>query len=81
MTEPLPPLDLEQKRLLRVDFLEKQAQRQLFVLDLLASLGELHHSASMRKDPAGIFEVTREHLKRLIDFDVMAFLMVESSIL
>ena len=79
MTEPLRGNEQEQRMRLRVDYLEKQAQRQLFVLDLLASLGELQHSASMRKDPAGIFSVTREHLKQLINFDTMAFFMVDES--
>lgn len=79
MVEQLHGDDPEQRMLVRIDFLEKQAQRQLFILDLLASLGELQHSASMRKDPAGIFSATRAHLKRLIDFEALAFFMVDES--
>lgn len=71
--------ELEQRMRLRIAYLEKQAQRHLFVLDLLASLGELQYGASMRKDPARIFGIAREHLKPLVDFDVLSFFMVDES--
>lgn len=71
--------DPEQRMRVRIDYLEKQAQRHLFVLDLLASLGELQYGASMRKDPSGIFNIARDHLKQLADFDVMSFFMVEEA--
>jgi signal transduction histidine kinase/DNA-binding response OmpR family regulator len=61
----------------RIEFLEKLAQWHLFSLQQLSSLGELQHDASLRKDTAAVFAATRDHLKKLLKFRVMAFFMVE----
>ena len=63
----------------RVRFLEKLTKWDLFAMDLLVSLGELQHNASVNRDPERIFAITRQHLKRLMNFDVMAFFMVDES--
>ncbi|MBI4389629.1 MAG: response regulator [Nitrospinae bacterium] len=67
----------EQKMRVRIEFLEKLAQKHLFGLDLLASLGELQHGASLRKDLQGIFNIARQHLKYLTAFDFLAFFVVD----
>ncbi|MBI4384692.1 MAG: response regulator [Nitrospinae bacterium] len=77
MATPNEDENQEQKMRVRIDFLEKLAQKHLFGLDLLASLGELQHGASLRKDPQGIFNIARQHLKFLTAFDFMAFFVVD----
>ena len=67
------------KREVRIQYLEKLAQSNLFGLNLLASLGEQQHDATLAGDPARILELSREHLNRLLDFQVMAFLEVDET--
>ncbi len=70
--------NMEPKRLkeVRIEYLEKLARSNLYGLSLLASLGELQHDATLSGDSARIIELSREHLKKLLDFEVLAFFMV-----
>lgn len=68
--------NLEQKKDARIDYLERMAKWHLYSLDLLASLGELHHSASQDRDPDKIFQITREHLVKILKFEGMVFYLV-----
>jgi signal transduction histidine kinase/CheY-like chemotaxis protein len=61
----------------RIEFLERQARLNLFGLDILASLGELQHSAHLSRDPHRILKVALNHVKRLVDFQVVAFYLVD----
>ncbi len=67
----------EQKKNARIEYLENLAKWHLFSLELLASLGELHHSASQNRDPEKIFRIANEHLLKIIKFDAMAFFLVD----
>lgn len=60
----------------RIGYLEKLARSNLFELGLLASLGELQHDAILAGDTPRILELCQEHLKRLMDFQVLSFFMV-----
>lgn len=62
---------------IRIEFLERQARLSLFGLDILASLGELQHSAHVGRDPHKILNVALNHVKRLVDFQVVAFYLVD----
>jgi len=62
---------------IRIEFLERQARLNLFGLDILASLGELQHSAHLSRDPHRILNVSLNHVKRLVDFQVVAFYLVD----
>ncbi|PIQ95452.1 MAG: hybrid sensor histidine kinase/response regulator [Nitrospinae bacterium CG11_big_fil_rev_8_21_14_0_20_56_8] len=76
----MPDSDLNEESLSkmrrRIDYLEKVARQNLFVLDRLASLGELQYSASMARDPDQIINISREHLGRLTQFRAFSFFMV-----
>ena len=61
----------------RIEFLERQARLNLFGLDILASLGELQHSAHLNRDPHQILNISLNHVKRLVDFQVAAFYLVD----
>jgi len=61
----------------RIEFLERQSRLSLFGLDILASLGELQHSAHLTRDPHRILSVALKHVKRLVDFQVAAFYLVD----
>ena len=61
----------------RIEFLERQARLNLFGLDILASLGELQHSAHLSRDPHQLLNVALNHVKRLVDFQVAAFYLVD----
>ena len=61
----------------RIEFLERQARHNLFGLDILASLGELQHSSHVGRDPHKILNVALSHVKRLVDFQVVAFYLVD----
>jgi signal transduction histidine kinase/CheY-like chemotaxis protein len=62
---------------IRIEFLERQSRLSLFGLDILASLGELQHSAHLTRDPHRILNVALKHVKRLVDFQVAAFYLVD----
>ncbi len=61
----------------RIEVLERQSRLSLFGLDILASLGELQHSAHLTRDPLRILNVALKHVKRLVDFQVAAFYLVD----
>ncbi|MEK9628523.1 MAG: histidine kinase dimerization/phospho-acceptor domain-containing protein, partial [Nitrospinota bacterium] len=69
--------ETKSKEQIRIEFLEKQARLNLFGLDILASLGELQHSANLGREPRHILKVALNHVQRLIDFDVVAFYLVD----
>ena len=62
---------------IRIEFLERQSRLSLFGLDILASLGELQHSAHLTRDPHRILSVALKHVKKLVDFQVVAFYLVD----
>ncbi|MBT6718412.1 MAG: hypothetical protein HOB18_12350 [Nitrospina sp.] len=65
------------KEQIRIEFLEKQARLSLFGLDILASLGELQNSSHLGREPQRILKVALNHVQRLIDFEVVAFYLVD----
>jgi signal transduction histidine kinase/CheY-like chemotaxis protein len=71
------PDSSKSKDQIRIEFLERQARLNLFGLDILASLGELQHSAHLSRDPHRILKVALKHVKRLVDFQVVAFYLVD----
>ena len=62
---------------IRIGYLEKLARSNLFGLGLLASLGELQHDATLECDTTRILKLCEEHLKKLLDFQVMSFFLVQ----
>jgi signal transduction histidine kinase/CheY-like chemotaxis protein len=71
------PKSSKSKDQVRIEFLERQSRLSLFGLDILASLGELQHSAHLTRDPLRILNVALKHVKRLVDFQVAAFYLVD----
>jgi signal transduction histidine kinase/CheY-like chemotaxis protein len=71
------PKNSKSKDQIRIEFLERQSRLSLFGLDILASLGELQHSAHLTRDPHRILNVALKHVKRLVDFQVAAFYLVD----
>lgn len=71
------PKNSKSKEQVRIEFLERQSRLSLFGLDILASLGELQHSAHLTRDPQRILNVALKHVKRLVDFQVAAFYLVD----
>jgi signal transduction histidine kinase len=71
--ENMEPME---KKDARIGYLEKLARSNLYELGLLASLGELLHPAILAGDTSLILKICEEHLKRLVDFKVIAFFMV-----
>ena len=69
--------DSKSKEQARIEFLEKHARLNLFGLDILASLGELQHSANLGREPRHILKVALNHVQRLIEFEVTAFYLVD----
>ncbi len=65
-----------EKKEVRIGYLEKLARSKLFELGLLASLGELQHQAILAGDTSRILKLCAEHLKQLMDFEVISFFMV-----
>jgi len=63
----------------RVKYLEEVNRWILDSLDMVTSLGELQMSLIYEHDAATILAAARPHLKRLMPFRAMAFLMVEDS--
>jgi len=77
MVEKSPFKNPEQKKSARIEYLENLAKWHLYSLELLASLGELHHSASQNGGPDKIFKIATEHLLKIIEFDAVAFYLVD----
>ncbi|GJL79854.1 MAG: hypothetical protein NPINA01_28430 [Nitrospinaceae bacterium] len=64
------------KREVRIGYLENLARSNLYGLGLLASLDELQHDAAMECDTPRILKLCEEHLKKLLNFQVMSFFLV-----
>ena len=77
MSKDNPENSKMSKDQLRIEFLERQARANLFGLDILASLGELQHSAHLSRVPERILNVALNHIKHLVDFQVAAFYLVD----
>lgn len=58
----------------RIEHLEQVTRWHVQALDMLASMGDMHGDASRSRAPQYIYSVTRQHLARLIDFDITAFM-------
>lgn len=76
MTKNRETMEPNRKKEIRIEYLEKLAQSNLYGLNLLASLGELQHDATLARDTSRILNLSADHLQRLLDFQVMAFFMV-----
>jgi len=77
MTERALEKERIRKMQMRIDYLEKLARGSLFSSDLLVSLGEFQHDASIKRKPVRIFQFARIQLKRLMNFRVLAFYLVD----
>ncbi len=77
MVKKWEPAEPRRKPEVRIQYLEKLAQSNLYGMNLLASLGEAQHDATLACDISRILFLSRDHLKRLLDFQVMAFFQVE----
>ncbi len=77
MVEKFQFKNTEQKKTARIEYLENLAKWHLYSLELLASLGELHHSASQNGGLDKIFQIANEHLLKIIEFDAVAFYLVD----
>lgn len=64
---------------IRIAYLEKACQWNLFSLDLIASLGDMHCNALHKHDIDSIFSSTRYHIERLISFNAIAFFNIDES--
>lgn len=76
MLDDREDLESRDKKEVRVGYLEKLARSNLYELGLLASLGELQHEAIRAGDTPRILKICEEHLKRLVDFQVISFFRV-----
>jgi signal transduction histidine kinase/CheY-like chemotaxis protein len=63
----------------RVVHLEGVNQWMLDAFELMVSFGEFQNSIDPNQEPAKILNTTRLHLKRLIQFQTLAFLLVDES--
>ena len=65
------------KMKMRIDYLEKVGRWNLFSMNVLVSLGELQHGASLARNPKQVLDIIEENLQKLIQFKTMAFFMVD----
>ncbi len=70
-------MEPREKKDVRIGYLEKLARSNLYELSLLASLGELQHPAILEGDTPRVLKLCEEHLKKLMDFEVISFFMVQ----
>jgi signal transduction histidine kinase len=77
MTEKPEYQTPEQKKNARIKYLESLAKWHLFSLELLASLGELHHSAGQDRNPEKVFQIANEHLLKILKFDAVSYYLVD----
>lgn len=73
MNSPENQEEILRKKDLRIEYLEKQGQWQLFCFELLTSLGELNQDAGIARDIHRLFSITQEYLFKVIQFEMMAF--------
>lgn len=64
---------------IRIAYLEKVCQWDLFFLDLIASMGDLYGNDFLNRDVDAIYSLTKRHLKRFMDFNTIAFFNVDES--
>jgi len=64
---------------IRVDYLEEANRHLISILDILSSGEDFQADINRSMDPAKIFAATRSQIKRLLPFEVIAFLMVDES--
>ncbi len=60
----------------RVEHLESVVRWHMFVLDMLASMGDMHGNTAENRDPEYIFNLSRQYLQRIYEFDAIAFMLV-----
>lgn len=76
MVKKWEAMEPKRRKEVRIEYLEKLARSNLYGLSLLASLGELQHEATLSGNAARILQHSRDHLKKLLDFEVLAFFLV-----
>jgi PAS domain S-box-containing protein len=67
----------EEQMRARIAFLEKRSVQQIYSLDWLSTLGEFQRQSNLELDTQSILNKTSEHLKRLLDLQVLAFYLVD----
>lgn len=60
----------------RVDFLQESNRWHMFALELMSSMADMHGSSNQSRDPQAILEMTELFVKRMLDLDLMAFMLV-----
>ncbi|CAK0764962.1 diguanylate cyclase [Gammaproteobacteria bacterium] len=58
----------------RIEYLESINRWHMSALELLTSMGELHGDTNHNRDPNTILDMARIYVRRLFDFDVVAFM-------
>ena len=76
MSQTSEPDPMENKKDLRIQFLEEQVRWNLLVSEILISLGDLHHQASLERKPEALFRATMEALQKLAPFKAQGFFLV-----
>jgi len=71
-------MEPRKKKDVRIGYLEKLARSNLYELGLLASLEEHQHPATLAGDTTLVLKLCTEHLKKLMDFQVISFFMVRA---
>lgn len=79
MSEPLIEVSSLQELKTRVSHLEEVNRSILDALELMVSFGEFQNSINPDQEPAKILSTFRFHLKRLIQFCSLTFLLVNES--
>ncbi|NIR49771.1 MAG: hypothetical protein GWN61_23415, partial [candidate division Zixibacteria bacterium] len=77
MSEPSDSKVNRNKKDTRIRYLEDLARWNMYSLELLASLGELHRSASNERSPKNIFSIANQHLVNILKFETVAFYLVK----
>ncbi|NIQ01892.1 MAG: hypothetical protein GWM98_17060, partial [Nitrospinaceae bacterium] len=63
----------------RIRFLEKENQWFLSVMEMVASMGDMHRDIPRSKDPVHIFKRTRLYLNQLINLKSLAIFLIDES--
>jgi signal transduction histidine kinase len=71
--------DSEEKLKSRMEYLEKMNSWYFIALQRLASLGDLHKDFKLYRDPNVLFVSARKFLKQLLEFQSLAFYLVDES--
>ena len=70
------PLENSDISIKRIEHLESVVRWHMFVLDMLASLGDIHGNATENRDPEYIFSLSRQYIQRIHEFDAVAFMLI-----